>query len=414
MWRGAKLILLVMIISAGILNYADRQIIAVLKPSLQHDLHWTDIDYANLNSLFQLASAAALLFAGRVVDAIGWRRANPVAVGSWSLAAGAHALVAGGVGFGAARFALGATEALGTPTAIKTMAAAFAPAERTLALGLMNAANGLGAIITPLAIPLLALAFGWRICFVLTGGLGCLWVAAWLLTRPDRGVSVEPAPGIGHDEVGKDGTAAPIGRGVWRAVLRDRRTWAIAAAKVLSDQVWWLLLFWAPDLLSRDFHLGLSSFGGPLAIMYLSASAGALIVGQTSKTLLERGVSLDVTRKSGLLVCALLAMPLSLTTLAPNAAVATAILALTLAAHQGYSTHLFALTTDIIPRQSVATTISFCAFLGNLAGLAILQAAGHMLAAGLGYGLLLAYASVSYLLGLAIIHLLLPRLQPAA
>ncbi len=402
MWRGAKFILLVMVISAGILNYADRQIIAVLKPSLQQDLHWTDVDYANLNSLFQLASAVALLGAGRLVDAIGWRRANPLAVGTWSLAAAAHAIAQGAAAFGLARFALGATEALGTPTAIKTMAIAYSPGERSLALGLMNAANGLGAIVTPLAIPVLALAYGWRASFAVTGGLGLIWVAAWMALRPDRKLDLaEPlAAGSAH-------------RGSWRQVLRDRRTWAIALAKMLSDQVWWLLLFWAPDLLSRDFHLGLAQFGGPLALMYLSASMGALAVGQTSRMLLERGVSLNFTRKSGMLVCAVLALPLSLTTLAPGPVVATAILSLTLAAHQGYSTHLFALTTDIVPSANVATTISICAFLGNLAGLVILQVAGRMLGGGWGYGPLLAYASVCYLLGVGLISLLLPRLQPA-
>ena len=403
MWRGAKLTLLILVISAGILNYADRQIIAVLKPTLQHDLGWTDIDYANFTSIFQLASAGALLVAGRLVDRIGWRWANPLAVGLWSVAAAAHAFARGALAFGTARFALGATEALGTPTAVKTLAATFAPGERSLAFGLMNAANGLGAIVTPIAIPVLALSFGWRACFLITGGLGLVWVGAWMILRPDKRLVA-----LHNEDVEILASRAP-----WRAVLTDRRTWALAAAKVLSDQVWWLLLFWAPDLLHRVFHLSQAGFGVPLAIMYLSASVGALATGQVTKWMLDRGVSLNTTRKLSLLVLALMALPLSLTTTVSSYWVATAILALTLAAHQGYSTNIFALCADIIPRASVATVVSFCAFLGNIAGLIVLQAAGRLLNAGFGYGPLLAYASVSYLLGLAIIQGLLPRLTLA-
>jgi ACS family hexuronate transporter-like MFS transporter len=402
MWSARNLLILGMLIAGGMLNYADRQIIAVLKPMLQDELHWSDADYGRLTSVFQFASAVAFLGSGWLVDRIGWRRANPLAVGAWSLAAMAHA-VARTVGqFTVARFALGATEALGTPTTIKTIAAIFRNEERSLALGIMNAANTTGAIITPLLIPFLALKVGWAKSFLLTGGLGLIWVAVWLVVAPG-GAKADPEPA-------RPAGAGPLEKVRWSVVLRDRRTWAIAGAKVLSDQVWWLLLFWMPDLFHRVFHLGMVAFGAPLAVIYACAAVGSLIAGYASTRLLEAGVSVNATRKLSLLVAALLVLPVWFVPYVGSYWLATAILGLTLAAHQGFSVNVFALATDISPAPRVATVISIGALCGNLAGMVILQVAGWVLGAGYGYGPLLAIASVSYLLGVGWVQLLLPKI----
>ena len=404
LWTARNRLVLAMLIFGGMLNYADRQIIAVLKPMLQEDLHWTDADYGRLTAVFQFASAVALLGSGWLVDRLGWRRANPWAVGAWSLAAMAHA-VARTVGqFTLARAALGASEALGTPTAVKTIAAVFRAEERSLAFGIMNAANTLGAIVTPLLIPLLALKIGWARSFLVTGGLGLVWVTVWVIMAPGgRGADVAPV----HD----DGPPPETVR--WAVVLTDRRTWAIAGAKVLSDQVWWLLLFWMPDLFHRVFHLGLKAFGVPLAIIYACAAVGSLAAGYASTRMLEAGFSLDAARKITLLAAAVLVIPVWFVPYVGSYWLATAILGLTLAAHQGFSTNIFALATDISPAPRVATVISVGAFCGNLAGMVILQAAGWVLGSGWGYGPLLTLASVSYLLAVGWIQLLLPRIVAA-
>jgi len=405
MWTARNRLILIMLVAGGMLNYADRQIIAVLKPMLQQDLHWTDGDYGRLTSVFQFASAVAFLGSGWIVDRIGWRRANPLAVGAWSLAAMAHA-VARTVGqFTIARFALGATEALGTPTAIKTIAAVFRNEERSLALGIMNAANTTGAIVTPLIVPLLALKIGWANSFLVTGGLGLIWVCVWLLVSPG-GAKAEPAPA-------PDPALPPPETVRWLVVLADRRTWAIAGAKVLSDQVWWLLLFWMPDLFHRVFHLSMQAFGAPLAVIYGCAAAGSLVAGFATTRLLESGLSLNATRKLAMLVSALLVLPVWFVPQVSSYWLATAILGLTLAAHQGFSVNVFALATDISPAPRVATVISIGALCGNLAGMVILQVAGWVLGAGYGYGPLLALASVSYLLAVGWVQLLLPRIVAA-
>jgi ACS family hexuronate transporter-like MFS transporter len=397
-----RLLLVGLLIGAGLLNYADRQVIAVLKPLLQTELHWTDIDYGHMTSVFQLAAALAYLGAGWCVDRLGWRRANPAAVGAWSLAAMAHALAHTALQFTLVRLALGATEALGTPAAIKTIAVFFEARARSMALGVMNMANNAGAIATPLILPALAAAVGWRASFLILGGLGLAWVAAWIAIA--KGVAGERAAG---EDVPRDG--ALIG-----AVLKDRATWAIAGAKALSDQVWWLLLFWTPDLLHRVFHLDMKGFGGPLATIYLLSALGALIGGYASGRLITAGMSVIGARKLTMFVCAVLVIPTPLVLLTSNVWIAVGLLGSTLAAHQAFSTTLFALITDVAPASRVASVTSVGALFGNLGGMVALQAAGWLLAKGYGYGPLLDVVAVAYLLALGWLQLWLPRAKISA
>jgi ACS family hexuronate transporter-like MFS transporter len=401
-----RLILALLIVS-GVLNYADRQIIAVLKPMLQEQLHWTDSEYGHVTAMFQLAAAFAFLGAGWIVDRVGWRRANPLAVSSWSLAAMAHALAATIGQFTVARMALGATESLGTPTSIKTIAVLFEAKARSTALGAMNAASNIGAIVTPLTVPALAIAFGWKAAFLITGSLGLLWVVAWLALT--AGQSSAPVAASSGTDVPADERSSDVS---WLAIVMDRRTWAIAGGKVLSDHVWWFLLFWAPDFFHRQFHLDMRGFAAPLAIVYGTAACGSLLGGFVSGRLVAAGMPAPRARKTTMLVFALLAIPVPLALIVDNYWLAVGLLSLTLAAHQGFAVNMFALTTDVTPSSRVATVISIAALFGNLSGMVILQAAGWLIGGGYGYAPLFGLVSVSYLLALGWVQLLLPKRLP--
>jgi ACS family hexuronate transporter-like MFS transporter len=402
MSQNRRWVLLTLLIAAGIINYADRQIIAVLKPLLARDLHWTDQDYGLLTSIFQFSAAISYLGVGWFVDKVGLKWANPIAVGAWSLAAMAHTMVRSFAGFALARVALGATEAVYTPAAVKTVAVFYAAQERGMALGFMNAANNLGAIVTPLVVPWLAVSFGWRAAFLVIGVAGLLWVAAWFPLMFGK---------IDGPDAAK--TAMPTARVGWGEILVDRRTWAIVGAKALSDQVWWFLLFWAPDLLHRVFHLSVGQIGWPLAIVYACAAGGSLLGGYVSGRLLTLGFSLNAARKLTLLCCALLATPVVLVLIVPNLALAIGLLGLTLAAHQGFSTTLFALIADITPSRRVGRVTSLSALFGNLAGMSILAAVGLSLSHGGDYLPFFVLISISYLMAVGWIQLWLPRLTPA-
>lgn len=401
-------VLFALVLTAGILNLIDRQIIAVLKPVISADLGWTDDDYGTLAAWFQGAAAFAFLFTGWIADKLGVKWANPLGVVAWSLAAIAHAWAWTLTQFIIVRAALGATEAMGTPTGIKTIATIFPPHLRSTGFGLSNAVGSIGAILAPLAIPLIAALYGWRSAFVIAGLLGIAWAAVWFVAT--RGISFStPTAQLAVSDDAASGPPVPD----YGPLLRDRRTWAIALAKVLSDATWWLLLFWMPDFFNRQFDLSGTDLGPPLAVAYTGAAIGSVIAGTLATRLLVRGTNLNRVRKGTMLVSALLVVPIPLALFSQQVWVATLILALALAGHQGFSTTLFALISDVAPRDRVGRVTAFGAFCGNLGGMAIAKIAGLVLTAGLGYLPLFLFAAVSYLLALGWIQLLLPRIRRA-
>ena len=384
--------------AAIILNYVDRQIIAILKPTLQAQFHWTNRDYSHMASAYQLAAALAFLGSGWFIDRVGLRKGFAIGVGVWSVAGMAHALVASVTGFVSARVALGVAEAVGTPAQVKTAAAYFPPAQRSMMIGIGNMAANFGAVVAPLALPPLALWLGWRSAFLVTGGLGLVWVTAWLMVR------MPPA----NETAASDGADVP-----WLSLLRDRRQWALVAAKVFSDEVWWFLLFFAPDLFHRRFGLSQGTLGLPVAFIYTMAALGSLAGGWLPSALLVRGVSYNRARKGSMLLNALLIVPVPLLVFTHTAWAGAAFLGLALFAHQGFSTNVFGMAADLFAPRMVGTAIGTAAFAGNVAGMVMIEAAGWSLDNGHGYAPLLIVCAGSYLVGLGLVQLLVPRLTLA-
>ncbi|MBC2651223.1 MFS transporter [Novosphingobium flavum] len=396
--RGAALGLVVLLFLGNALNYVDRQVLSLLKPTLEAEFGWTDGDYGHLGSSFQIAAAGVLLFVGVFVDRLGVRIAYAVAVAVWSAAGMAHALAQTVQQFVAARVILAAGESVSTPAGLKA-AALYLPAnERNLAIGLINTAPNIGAILTPLLIPPFALAFGWKAAFVVTGALGFFWLIGWLAVT--RKLEV----------VGNVPERAPV---AWGELLSDRRSWAVIGAKFCTDAVWWFVLFWMPDFFNREFHMGQGQLGWPIAIIFTLAALGALTSGALFPLLLGRGFNVNAARKTSMLFYALvvLGMPLALVTGSPW--IAAVLIGLGLFAHQGFSTNIFGMTADIIPATRVATVIALGAFAGNLSGAGIIELAAWSLQNGHGYTPMFAICGSAYLVALAVIHLVVPRLVPA-
>ncbi len=384
--------------AAIMLNYVDRQVIAILKPTLQAQFHWSNRDYSHMASAYQFSAAIAFLGTGWFIDRVGLRKGFAAGVGVWSLAGMLHAIVTSVSAFVGARVLLGVAEAVGTPAQVKTAAAYFPPQQRSMLIGVGNMASNLGAVAAPLAIPPLALWLGWRAAFLVTGGLGLVWVVVWLSVRMPPEIEGATTEGV---------------RVPWGSLLRDRRQWALIAAKTFSDEVWWFLLFFAPDLFNRRFGLSQGTLGLPVAFIYLMAALGSLFGGWLPSRLLARGISYNRARKGSLLLYALLILPVPLLVFTHSAWGGAAFLGLALFAHQGFSTNVFGMAADMFPSSIVGTAIGTAAFAGNLSGMAMIEGAGWSLDRGFGYAPLLVICAASYLIGLALIQLLVPRLTLA-
>ena len=415
---------------AATINYIDRQVIGILKPTLQQQFGWSEIDYSDIVFAFQLAYAVGFLIAGRMIDKLGARTGFAVAIIIWSLAAIAHAEApvfgvaaasafaligltysASVAGFMLARMALGLGEAGNFPAAIKVVAEWFPKRERALATGLFNSGTNIGALMTPLIVPWITITWGWYWAFVATGLIGFAWLAVWwpIYDRP------ESHPRVGKAELAliQSDPADPPVRIPWGTLLRHRQTWAFAIGKFMTDPVWWLYLFWIPDFLNRNHGIDLRTIGPPLVVIYLVADVGSIGGGWLSSTLIKRGWTVNAGRKVAMFVCALAVIPMLAASGARELWVAVALISLATAAHQGWSANLFTLVSDTFPRHAVGSVVGLGGFAGAVGGMLIAKLTGYVLQATGSYVPVFMIAAFTYLAALAVIHLLVPRLEPA-
>ena len=392
---------LALVFVAGTLNYIDRQMIAILKPMLQAQFGWSDQQYAHLGTLFQFSAALAYLGIGAFIDRVGLRRGYAAGVAIWSAACMSHAAATKLVHFLVARAVLAAAEAVQTPASMKAIAEWFPPRRQTLAVGIVNTSSNIGAILAPVLVPAIALAWGWRPAFLLTGALGFFWLAAWFML-PAREPSSTDSSSHGSD---------PSAR--WSTLLRSRTTWGLVVAKSLTDLVWWFLLFWAPDFLHRSYHLDMKQAGLPLATIYGLAALGAFGGGILPTLLMRHGVSSNLARKGSMLLYACLITPLPLVLQTRDPWVAVGFIGMALFAHQGFSTNLFATAVELFQARRVASVISLGAMCGNFSGMAMLEFTGWVLTHHHTYMPMFIISASVYLVALGVLHGLVPDLERA-
>ena len=424
---------------AATINYIDRQVIGILKPTLVETFGWNDERiYASIVFSFQLAYALGFLFAGRFIDRLGVRRGFAVAIVLWSLAAMAHgaAELAGNLrlpvlnldaksgfavvtlggaaaGFALARFALGLGEAGNFPASIKAVAEWFPQRERALATGIFNSGTNVGALVTPLVVPWIASHWGWAWAFVLTGLLGFAWLALWLAAYrpPEQHPRITPTE-LAHIRSDPDEPTVPL---PWRQLLGYRQTWAFAVGKFMTDPIWWLYLFWVPDFLNRTYQVEVtvSKMGPPLLTIYLIADIGSIGGGWISSYLLQRGWTPNRARKLAMLICALCVVPVVFAASGVGQWTAVLIISLAAAAHQGWSANLFTLASDLFPRPAIGSVVGIGGMAGAVGGMFIALLVGAVLQASGSYVPIFILAGSAYLAALMLIHLLSPRLTPA-
>lgn len=415
---------------ASVINYIDRQVLSILKPTLQQQFGWSELDYGDIVFAFQLAYAIGFLAAGRLMDRLGTRLGFTLAIVLWSLAgmataevlwfgpAAAALLAAGGLtysasvaGFIAARFALGLGESGNFPGAIKTVAEWFPKKERAFATGLFNAGTNVGALVAPLVVPWITLRYGWYWAFIWTGALGFIWVAAWwlLYRAPDE------HPRVSASELAyiRSDPPDPVVKVSWSRIVPTRQAWAFAAAKFMTDPIWWLYLFWMPDFLVRNHGLTLADMALPLMVIYIVADVGSVAGGWLSSALIKRGWSVNAARKTAMGACAICVVPIVLASTTTSLWFAVALISIAAAAHQGWSANVYTLVSDTFPKQAVGSVIGFGGMLGAVGGMLIAKLTAYILQMTGSYVTVFLIAGSAYLLALAVVHLLNPRHEPA-
>jgi ACS family hexuronate transporter-like MFS transporter len=376
---------------ATTINYVDRQVIGILAVPLQKELGWSESAYGLIIGAFQAGYAVGMLLCGRWIDRLGTRLGYALGIGLWSVAAAAHGLLSSAFGFGVARCALGVGEASNFPAAVKTVAEWFPPRERAFATGLFNSGSNIGAVIAPLLVPVIAIRWGWRWAFYLTGGLGFIWLALWLLLYRN------PGSQAGR----KISQNVPV---PWSNLLARRETWALGLARFCTDPIWWFYLYWLPKFLRAEHGVVLDKLGPPLVAIYVAADVGSIAGGYLSSALMRRGWHSLKARKAAMLVAALGVTPMIFAARISGLWQAVALVSLAAAAHQGWSCNLYTLVSDMYPQGAVASVIGVCGFFGSAGGIIFSVGTGFILQKTGMYSPMFFVCGIAYLIALAIIH----------
>ncbi len=397
-----------LLFAATAINYVDRQMIGLLKPNISGEFGWDENAYADIVFWFQAAYAIGYISFGSIVDRLGARVGYSIAFVIWTLGHTLCGFAGSTLQFAAARAVLGLGESGNFPAGIKAVSEWFPARERALATGVFNAGANIGAVVTPLIVPAITLAFGWRMAFIVTGVASLVWLVAWIaIYRRPREQPRLSAAELAHIE---SDPADPAEKIAWTRLLGYRETWAYALGKFLIDPIWWLFLFWTPDFLSKAYHLDLKSFGPPLVVIYLISDFGSIAGGWSSSRLMKRGWSANAARKTTMLVCAFLVMPIFFAQYIANLWAAVAIVGLATAAHQAFSANLYTIPSDMFPRKAVGSVVGIGGMVGAIGGMGMAKFTGYILQTTGSYTLIFAVAGSVYLIAVGVIHLLSPRL----
>lgn len=402
--------MLTLVFFATTLNYIDRATLGIMQPVLAKAMHWTALDYANINFWFQAGYAGGYALQGRVMDRIGVKKGFALAVFFWSLAVAAHGLVATVGGFMLCRFLLGFSEAGNYPGCAKTTRLWFPAGERGMATGIFNAGTNVGGMVTPLLIPLLMNVWGWQASFYFIGALGFCWLAFWLKNYQDP----KDHPTVSQGELNyiNSEVEPAVSKVPYSRVFRMKSTWTYLIGYSLTAPIFWFYLYWLPPFLNKQYNLGIniSKMGASLLVIYLMADLGAVAGGALSSLMIGRGMKVIPARLLSMLICALCVVPIVFSSSADGLWTAVIYISIGVAAHQAWNTNIWGLVLDMVPKEAVGTVFGLGGTLAAVAGMFMTQIVGYVLTAtNNNYSVLFFGIPCIYLIGMAWVWMMAPR-----
>ena len=409
---------------ATTINYLDRQVISLLKPTLEEEFNWTETDYSNIVVAFQFAYALGMVGAGRIIDKIGTKLGYAITLTLWSIASVLHAFATGAFSFALYRGFLGITEAGNFPAAFKTVAEWFPRKERAYAAGIFNSGTNVGAILAPLLVPFIAINYSWKIAFIAIGAIGFIWLIFWFIfyDTPAKQKRLSQAE---YDYIHSDVEETAFEEKPkisWGKLLHYKQTWAFIAGKFLTDGIWWFLLFWLPAFLDAQYHLVGMQVSLPIAFVYTLAGVASVFGGWLPMWLVKnKGWNIVRSRKTSMLIYAFFPLMIiaAQTVGGYHMWYAIIIIGIAASAHQAWSANLFTTVSDMFPKSSVASVIGIGGMAGGVGGMLISSAAGllfdHYKNLGhieTGYHIMFVYCGLGYLVAWIIMFgFLVPKMK---
>jgi ACS family hexuronate transporter-like MFS transporter len=413
-WRVVALLF-----CATTINYLDRQVLGLLKPTLEADFGWTESDFSHIVMAFQAAYAFSLIGFGAMIDKIGTKMGYVISVVVWSIAAMLHAVATGTFSFGLMRAILGLGEAGNFPVAIKATAEWFPKKERALATGIFNSGANIGAVVAPIMVPWILGAYGWQEAFLITGAIGFVWLIFWWryyeVPAKHNRVNQAEYDYIHSDNEPDTSKEAPV---KWLQLFKVRQTWAFVFGKMLTDPIWWFFLYWLPSYFAEAFKLNLSKPSPELVIVYTATTIGSIGGGYLSGYFIKKGWAVFRARKTSMLIFAFLVTPIMAAQYTTNIWQAVVLISLAAAAHQAWSANIFTTASDMFPKKAVSSVVGIGGMAGSVGGILFpllvgiildnYKAAGNI---GGGYNVIFIICGFAYLLAWGVMHVFSPKME---
>jgi ACS family hexuronate transporter-like MFS transporter len=390
-WRIALLIA-----AAIAISYFDRQTLPVAIKAIQLEIPISNTQFSQLQAAFLTAYALMYAGGGKLVDVLGTRMGFLLIMAWWSVACASHGLATGFGMLMMSRFLLGMGEGGGFPAATKAVAEWFPVGERSTAMGIINAGTSAGAVVAPPLIAITLATLNWRWVFFLSGAAGLAWAVWWLWDYFPPADQPRPQTGPGMS---------------WIGLFRFPQVWGLVCAKFLSDAAWYFYLFWLPKYLYDVRHFDTKQVGYFAWIPYAAAGVGSLLGGWFSSRLVQRGRSLNFSRKLALGLSAAV-MPLIFFVTQSPVEIAIVLFSIAFAGQQSWSTLVMILPADIFPHRAVGSVAGLVGFGGAMGGVVFGLVVGYLLDHGFGYGVVFGIVSTLHVIAFGVILLSVRVVQP--